>query len=58
MYVCIYIYIYGLCTRSRRGGARVEVRTVVAVRYIFREFWDVVFEDVGFEHNSRLTLNN
>ena len=40
----------------------VQVHEVVAkarrVHSTSREFRDVVFEDVGFEHNSLLTLNN
>ena len=38
--------------RPARGAAR------RACGGVTREFRDVVFEDVGFENNSRLTLNN
>ena len=33
-------------------------RSKFALSKLSREFRDVVFEDVGFENNSLLTLNN
>ena len=31
---------------------------IAIIKCSLREFRDVVFEDVGFEHDSLLTLNN
>ena len=59
MYVCIHIYIYiykHLYEGSLQTIADFYFNVEINKYSMFWEFRDVVFEDVGFETNSLLTL--
>ena len=54
----LYMYIYIYRERDTHIYIYIYIYNVGSGASLFREFRDEVFQDVGFEHNNRWTLNN